>query len=99
MTNLHEVTEGAVNVNTDVMCSINNKWEMAAFHKALVQLKPASRVQVVVFDDKKLLDGARKLVEAGVFKPYGKSNCRFVVPKRVAFASVEPSLASIEEDV
>jgi hypothetical protein len=84
--------EVAININTGIWCSVSQKWEMAAFHAAIASLEPNTRVQTVTFTDKKILDGAKRLVAAGIFKAYGKSKNRFVIPKTVAFATFEDAV-------
>ena len=52
--------EVAININTNIWCSVSQKWEMAAFHAAMASLEPNTRVQTVTFTDKKILDGAKE---------------------------------------
>ncbi len=94
------------NENLDVSIRVNmeifgqlvkaDKWTSAAFHFALAKMTP-QRVQRIDLDDAEpqILKGADKLVKLGILKRQGESKTKFIVPKSIAFATYEPSLAHL----
>lgn len=86
-------------VNTAVMGKLakEKKWTLHAYWAATSKVKPVKGVQVVSMADEtsKVIEGADRLCELGILKPFKGSRTKFYVPRTVAFATYEPKIETV----
>lgn len=66
-----------------------SKRAWAAWHTAMSKLDPEKKGTQVTRVEESLLPGAKALVDAGLFKPYGQTKDRFIISRKLAFADYE----------
>lgn len=95
-------TEIAINISSqafDKLRGHNVDTQLLWMARALSQLKPGQRIQIIELADLKPRQkkNLAELIELGLLKPTKHSATKYYVPRALAFASNEPTLDNIAE--